>query len=113
MGNCLGDKLGRRDSSIPPIFRVPRRLNDSAAYHCLVERVQELGVRSTRQELGVQRQQRANVSVVRRAPLRVRIVDGVRVVNVVDGVGAVGALERADRLRHGSRRGGHGGKMHA
>ena len=65
------------------------------------------------QELGVQRQQRANVSVVRRAPFRVRVVDGVRVVNVVDGVGVVGALERADRLRHGSRRGGHGGKMHA
>ena len=64
------------------------------------------------QELGVQRQQRANVSVVRRVP-SVRVVDGVRVVNVVDWVGVVGALERADRLRHGSRRGGHGGKMHA
>ena len=99
LDNSLGDKLGRRDSSIPPIFRVPRRLNDSAACHCLVERVQELGV---------QRQQHASVSVVRRAPFRVR---GDAVLGV--GVLYAGALERADRLRHGSRRGGHGGKMHA
>ena len=72
-------------------------MNDSAACKCLVERVQELGL---------QQQQRANVSVVRRARVRVRG-------DVVDGVGVVGGLERADRLRHGSRRGGHGGKMHA
>ena len=74
-------------------------MNDSAACNCLVERVQELGVHSPQQ-------QRANVSVVRRARVRVRG-------DVVDGVGVVGGLERADPLRHGSRRGGHGGKMHA
>ena len=98
--DCAGvlDKLVRRDSSIRPIFRVPRRSNDGAACLCLVDRMQELGV---------QRQQLANVSVVR-DPLRVRG-------DVLAGVGVVGAdaLERADRPWHGSRRGGHGGTMHA
>jgi hypothetical protein len=98
---------GRRESSIRPIFRAPRRLacyiNDCAACLCLAERVQELGL---------QRQQHASVSVVRRSPLRDRGHAVVGVVVVVDA-GALERADRADRLRHGSRRGGHGVKLHA
>ena len=96
--DCAGaSTLGCQDSAIRPIFRVPRRLNDWAA--CL-------RFAGCVQELGLQRQERASLSVVRRPPLLVHVV--VRVVVV-----GTGALEHPDRLRPGSRPSGHGGNMHA
>jgi len=75
---------------------------DSAACLRLAARVQELGV----QDLGFQRQERASFFVVHRAPLQIR--GDVVVVGVV--VVGTGTLEHPDRLRSGSRRGGHGGR---